>query len=189
MSLGLVGGGGFNPFRWFGDRVKKFVDNAIDKKMHAAGEAIVARAQQLAPVATGALRNSINYVVMYNEGGGRHELVIQVGMPYGVYQEFGTRFMSPHPYIRPAINRVGRLYGFDLTAQFAGAGYNPATGGPWHGLLAGTGRTQKPGFAASAHPRFKQLTSKQVSHVTGTLIPSIKRHHRGQVKRTRFMVG
>jgi len=189
MALGFVSGGG-GVFRWFGDKIKAQIDTYLDRKMHQAGEAIVARAQALAPVRTGALRNSIAYVVAYNEAGGRHTLSIQVGVPYGVYQEFGTRNMAPHPYIRPALNEIGRIWGFDTQMFFAGTGYNPAMAGPWHGLVATTGGgRRKAGFAASAHPGWKPLTAKQAHHVEHVLKPSIQKHHRGNVKRSKLYVG
>lgn len=168
-------------FRWFGDRVKKFIDDTIDRKMYQAGDAIVQRAQQLAPVRTGALRQSITYVVAYNEAGGRHTLSIQVGVPYGIFQEFGTRNIRPHPYIRPALNEIGRVFGFNLQMQFA----NPGT----HGLLAATGLGRQPGYAATAHPAYRPLTERQKKHVKEVLIPGVKRLHRGNVRRARFTVG
>lgn len=169
-------------FHWFGDRIQRFIDDRIDRQMHAMGEAVVARARQLAPVDTGALRESISYVVAYNEGGGRHTLSIQVGMPYGVFQEFGTRSIPPHPFIRPALNEVGRAWGFDVSMDF-NAPVNH------QGLLASTGRGARPGFAAHAGPGWRPLTPKQQQHVERVLKPSIRKHHRGNVKRARFQVG
>ncbi len=181
MAMGFVPGGG--AFQWFGDKVKAAINRHLDDKMHQTGAAVVARAQAMAPVRTGALRASISYLVQYNEAGGRSTLHIQVGMPYGIYQEFGTRNIPPHPFIRPALNEIGRIWGFDVNMQFAAV--------PGHaGLLAGTGHGRsQAGFAASASPRFRPLTPKQIGHVEKSLIPSIKRHHRGNVKRARFSVG
>lgn len=178
MSMGLVDGGGGGVFRWFGDQIKQRISQYVDAKMHAAGEAIVARARQLAPVQTGALRASIVDFVEVNEAGGKHTLHIQVGMPYGIYQEFGTRNIPPHPFIRPAINEMGRVWGFKVAMGFA---TNPAHAG----LLAGAGKGMKGGFAATARP-FKRLTQKQIAHVEGKLIPGVKAHQRGNVKRTRM---
>lgn len=164
-------------FRWFGDRIQRAVLGDIETKLHRAGAAVVARAQSLAPVDTGALRASIGYVVA-GETGQRMTLSIQVGMPYGIYQEFGTRYMRPHPYIRPALNEIGRIFGADIQMDFTRGG--PAQ---WHGLLA-TG----PGFAASPSPRWRPLTPKQIRHVQRHLIPTSKRLYRGNVKRARMRV-
>ena len=48
------------------------------------GSQIVAKAQSNAPFKTGALKNSIEYEASANK------LVIDVGVPYGTFQEFGT---------------------------------------------------------------------------------------------------
>jgi HK97 gp10 family phage protein len=175
--------GDSNPFKWvvdwFGAKIRKQLDKNIDDKMHDAGQAIVRRAKQLAPVETGALRDSINYLVVYNETGGNHELLIQVGEPYGIYQEFGTRNIPPHPYIRPAINEFGRVWGVDINPEFAvNAGHT--------GLLAGIGPLGA-GFALH-HKSRKPLTAKQVKHVETGLIPSIRRLNRGATKRSRLRV-
>ena len=179
MALGFIS----SSFQWFGQQVKAKIDRVIDDKMHRCGEAIVARAQALAPVRTGALRDSIAYVVAYNEMGGRHTLSIQVGVPYGIYQEFGTRNMDPHPYIRPALNEISRIWGFDVHMQFAAV--------PGHaGLLASTGKGfKRAGFAASASKHWKPLTPKQAHHVEHVLKPSIQKYHRGNVKRSKMYVG
>lgn len=182
MAIGLVGGNW--SFNWFGDRIKQAIDRHIDNKMHQTGQAVVARAQALAPVKTGALRASIYYLVQYNESGGRHVLHIRADVPYAIFQEFGTRNIPPHPFIRPALNEMSRIWGFDVNMGFAGQGYNAQAGTGWHGLLAGNR-----GFAASASHRFKPLTTKQVHHVRTKLIPTSKRLHRGNVRRSRMTVG
>lgn len=49
-------------------------------------------------VITGRLRNSI---VRHRTGPGSHRII--VGMHYGVYEEYGTRYRPPHPFFRPAV--------------------------------------------------------------------------------------
>jgi hypothetical protein len=62
-----------------------------------------------APVATGALRNSIT---VYQQGA-EHGLVRAgegLPRPYAPYQEYGTMYNAPHPYARPAADdTVGQL--------------------------------------------------------------------------------
>lgn len=186
-----------NPFgwiegglRWGGRKIQDIINDKIDGNLYETGEIVVSRARQLAPVRTGALRDSIDYIILHGESGERSELRITIGEPYGIYQEFGTRNISPHPFIRPALLEARRIWGFDLNVNFAGAGYSATQGGPWHGLLAGTGKGHRvAGFAASASPRWKPLTWKQVTHVEQVLKPSIQRLHRGNVKRSKFTVG
>src|SRR5208283_4471644 len=109
--------------------IGRAIDKIIDDKMVQTGELVVTRARALAPVDTGALRESIDWIIIYDEGGGRHELKITVGEFYGIYQEFGTRNIPPHPFIRPALNEASRIWGFDLGVNFA-----PPAAGTWHGL-------------------------------------------------------
>ena len=92
-----------SAFQWFGDKIKKTIDDKIDKGAINCGEKVVALAKSFAPVDTGALRDSINYT--YNPS--THVLQINVGMPYGPFQEFGTYRMKPHPFIRPALAIAG----------------------------------------------------------------------------------
>jgi len=67
------------------------------------------QAKALAPVDEGLLRTSIGYV---SKDGSKGELNLKPGGPgigyvgtpvkYGVWVEFGTRFMRAQPYLRPA---------------------------------------------------------------------------------------
>ena len=180
MSMGLVGGQS-----WFGDaagKVKEWVHAKVEARLFVLGERIVSRAKQLAPVKTGALRDSIGFVVAYDDGGGMPSLHVQVGEPYGVYQEFGTRNIPPHPFIRPALNEAGFMVGLDVNVGFAGHANH-------HGLLATTGRTPggHAGFAMH-HRNTRPLSQKQLHHVETVLKPSIKAHHRGNVKRAKITV-
>lgn len=180
MSIGLVQaprpGPGFS-FRWLGDQVMAFVDRKVEDRLFATGERVVARARQLAPVDTGALRESIGFVVAGS--GLRRTLSIQVGMPYGIYQEYGTRNIPPHPFIRPALLEMGRMWGIDLNLSFAHAG--PRT---WQGIH----HTREGRYVVPSAIQPKPLTSKQRHHVETRLIPSAAALHRGNVARARMTV-
>lgn len=186
MASGLVslpGGSGSGPnwsFRWFGDQVKQAVLNHVDGRLHQTGERVVARAQQLAPVDTGALRSSIGYIVA-GEGLFR-TLVIDVGMPYGIYQEFGTRNIPPHPFLRPALNEIGRLWGVEIQMAFAHGG--PST---WQGVYYAHQR-RTPGYVIPSAIQPKPLTDRQRAHVANVLAPSAARLHRGNTKRAKMVV-
>ena len=54
----------------------------------------------VAPVGGGRLKGSIDYRIEGDTG--------YVGSPveYAIYQEFGTRYMAPQPFLRPAIAKV-----------------------------------------------------------------------------------
>lgn len=177
MSVGLVPSGGRNfSFRWLGQQVMNWVEDKVDSRLHAIGNRVVDRAQQLAPVDTGALRDSIGYVVAGE--GLRRTLSIQVGMPYGIYQEFGTRNIPPRPYIRPALLEAGRLWGIDLQMAFAHGG--PST---WQGIYHTRGQ-----YVIPTDIQPKPLTNRQVEHVRSKLMPSGRALHRGNVKRARMTV-
>ncbi len=142
---------------------------------------MVARAQALAPFKSGALRGSIRYEVSGGGGGVRlglgglytagKTLIIEVGVPYGIFQEFGTRHIRPHPYIRPALNEIGRIFGAELGIQFN----TPTYGSPVYAHQAGF-----------THP--KHLTNRQKAHIATHLLPASKRHFKGNVKRAKLHV-
>lgn len=76
---------------------------------------IEGRAKAVAPVDTGALRSSI---------GARRvgELLweVAVGADYGIYQEFGTRFMPAQPFLLPAAQAVGPSFVAAMRAAVGG---------------------------------------------------------------------
>ena len=64
------------------------------------GEPTVEEAQRLAPVRTGALRDSIYWRKV-------RELIYEIGatVAYAIYVEYGTWKMRAQPYLRPAVLR------------------------------------------------------------------------------------
>ena len=95
-----------SKLQWFGDRVIAEINGKLDRGAINCGERIVAMAKQLAPKDTGELESSISYT--YDAGS--KTLRINVGAAYGVYQEYGTYVMAPHPFLRPAIQAAGPSY-------------------------------------------------------------------------------
>jgi HK97 gp10 family phage protein len=71
---------------------------------------ITSQAKVFSPVDKGQLRSSIGYKVG-DDGTGEFEAepkdelggVVGTATEYAVYQEFGTRYMAPNAYLRPAI--------------------------------------------------------------------------------------
>lgn len=80
---------------------------------------IATQAKVLAPVKDGRLRNSVMYKTkfqegMFNDSGGLsapkkldsqpkdNEGYVGSNLDYAVYQEFGTRYTRPQPFLRPA---------------------------------------------------------------------------------------
>ena len=69
--------------------------------------AVEALGKQFCPVDTGHLKGTIGASF---EGDGRFgAMTAEIGPTahYGGYVEFGTRFMAPHAYMGPALDRVG----------------------------------------------------------------------------------
>jgi hypothetical protein len=82
-------------------KLRAFVKNIepdVEKEFDAVGSEMIVFARPLAPVETGALRDSI-----YARASG-FELEFGNAVDYGGYQEFGTRFQLGTPHIRPTLD-------------------------------------------------------------------------------------
>lgn len=151
---------------WHGSDVLNEIGKRIDANMLELGNKVVAKAQSLAPYKTGELRDSIRYDYSLTS----HTLVFVVDAPYGIFQEYGTRHIRPHPYLRPALNEVGEIYGFNLEMAFANIPYIRAP------ILA-----QGAGFHLPS-----TLTAKQLAHVRKHLIPTSKKQFVSNVSRAKM---
>ncbi len=160
-------------FNWLGDQIKSRIFGDIDTRMRAAGQAVVARAQTLAPQRSGHLRASIGYVYRQQD----HTLQIYADAMYAIFVEYGTRHMRPQPYIRPALLEAGRLQGINLEIGFANV---PHINAP---ILAHPGGKRNVLFST---PNI--LTHKQLQHVRKHLVKTSSRLHHGNVKRAHLRV-
>lgn len=86
--------------RGAGQKAQRMAGRAVRK----AAFDIEAIAKTKAPVDTGALRNSIGADFTASDG-----LTAMVGptVNYAKYQEFGTRYITPQPFMGPAADIVG----------------------------------------------------------------------------------
>ncbi len=162
--MGIV----LNSFNWLGDQVKARIYGDIDTRMRMAGQSIVTRAQALAHVDTGEMRAGIGFI--YNQS--THTLQIYADAPHSIFEEFGTRYHIPHPYIRPALIEAGRLMGINLEIGFANI---PHINAPMYAHQAGF-----------AYP--PRLTARQRQHVATHLGPTSRRLYRGNVRRAKIRV-
>ncbi len=144
------------------------IGRRVDAQMLEIGQKVVTIATNYAPKRTGRLATSIHFDYSLTS----HTLVFVVDAPYGIFVEYGTRNQVPHPYLRPALNTVGQIYGFNLEMAFANIPHiqNP--------LLASGAGFHLP----------RTLTPKQVAHVRKHLLPTSKRHHISNVSRARLRV-
>ena len=100
-------------------------DGANEKSVLEIAITICSQAKTLAPspgkTGTGRLRNAIMYKNNKTKGGfndsgmeqadkeittgsmKKNEMAVGFNLEYGIYQEFGTRYMKPQPFLRPAI--------------------------------------------------------------------------------------
>lgn len=78
------------------DDIVAKIPGAVDYATALAADAVVARAQSLAPVRSGDLKGSIKKI------GGAGNYFVTATMSYAGYVEWGTRFMAAQPYLRPA---------------------------------------------------------------------------------------
>lgn len=94
MALGFTGG-----FKWFGTAAQRHVDEKIHAGLMAAGQKAVFYAKSYAPVRTGQLASSIGFTYRQSD----KTLTLHADMSYAWFVEYGTRFMVPQPFLRPAL--------------------------------------------------------------------------------------
>lgn len=82
------------------DKVEPKVRGAIKTGLKKVGFNIERDAKIFSPIDTGRLRASI-----FTTQKGWKMVMVQDNVQYGIYQELGTRFMAPHPFMKPALNK------------------------------------------------------------------------------------
>jgi HK97 gp10 family phage protein len=83
------------------DKFAASLGQSTDQAMSGIAHQVEGEAKNLAPVDTGALKNSINTQKLSE----KHYIVAD-GVEYGIYQELGTKKMSAHPFLIPAVELV-----------------------------------------------------------------------------------
>lgn len=146
-------------FQWNGDAVLAQVMEAVDDRLVALGGFVVNHMQGYAPVDTGMLRAGIHDTFDKST----HTLYVYSEAPYSVYQEFGTRHIPPHPFMRPTILDVGPTWmGMPIE---------------WELILNPPAQISEPLRATTSGfrlPRRQRLTAGQEAHVRKNLIPASK---------------
>jgi len=101
-------------------RVGNALEKAIPRALKLSGLVVEGKAKLLAPVDTGRLRNSIKSVM-------QSKTVVRVGTNvfYAKFMEFGTVFISPRPFLRPALrlskNKIKQIFRSVLKTQIDSA--------------------------------------------------------------------
>jgi HK97 gp10 family phage protein len=101
-------------FRLVQDNLRAAVLKMVRPSMDALGSAIVEKARELAPIDTGQLRDSIGFTYRQNTG----ELQIHCDVFYCLYQEFGTKHIPAHPFLRPALMAAPDLWKTATSVKF-----------------------------------------------------------------------
>ena len=76
------------------------IDKSSGSILEEGCNLIKARAKQLSPVDTGALRDSID--TKFESKGNKYTGYTYSDMDYALYVELGTRFVPPQPFMYPA---------------------------------------------------------------------------------------
>ena len=84
------------------DRITAQIRPKASKIVTTYGWKIASEASVMTPKDTTALEQSI---LTYSHPQSDMTFVVQDGVEYGVYQEFGTSKMGAHPFLRPAIEK------------------------------------------------------------------------------------
>lgn len=89
-----------SQFVWNGEVIAAQLEAAIEAGMEETAVAAKERAQELARIKTGEMRDSIDAVVEKVANG--FSLDLSVGTDHGLFNEIGTSRMPAQPMIRPA---------------------------------------------------------------------------------------
>lgn len=87
------------------------MQDCVQDALNQTGQAVVRRAQELAPVRTGRLIAGIYAQIIY-------KWVVKVGcmVPYALFQEFGTRYISPRYFLTRALAENANNFMFIVSA-------------------------------------------------------------------------
>jgi len=91
------------------------IRNATMRALKNNTEKTMQQAKKNAPVDTGFLKNNI--VTRYEDMSG----IIHSQATYSAFQEYGTRYQSGTPFMRPALNFIYPKYQKDMTDVMRGA--------------------------------------------------------------------
>jgi HK97 gp10 family phage protein len=80
---------------------KEAAVKGFEEHMAKTAELVWTLAQQYVPVRTGRLRSSLSVLTL-----GSLQFKVGSNVEYAGYVEYGTRFMSPRPYLRPSIQQA-----------------------------------------------------------------------------------
>lgn len=92
---------------------EKIPPTHIKKTIQKYGSLLQKKAQQKAPVDTGFLKQHIQPPKIENNG---YSAEVISSAEYSIHLEYGTRFMSAKPFMRPALNEIEKSFLEELKA-------------------------------------------------------------------------
>ncbi len=147
------------------------ISDRIDASARDIGQKVVAQAKINASrrpgpeIRSGRLQRGISYT--YNNQ--THEIAFILEAPYAAFVEYGTRRMDSYAFLRPALNSIATVFGFETSFNFQNTIKTDKE------LLVG----------GSRYISGKGLTAGQKRHVKYNLKPKMLRHHIGNVSRAK----
>lgn len=115
-------------FDFVSDWRRKLIDEPIDRKMRQSLDAGVAMAKELVAKRTHYLESTIGSTYDQSQKLG----ILYADAPYAAAQEEGTIYMRAHPYLRPALNAMGRPWGGGTQISYLNAYALSGKKGPAH---------------------------------------------------------
>ncbi len=103
----FTGRGNFRYTSYVRQRTAQFLA-AQERAANRTGQWAAEQARALAPVDTGALRDSIDFAVRKTQT--TFAVVVFAGASYSLYVELGTSRMRAQPHLRPVLDRIGPVY-------------------------------------------------------------------------------
>ena len=94
-------------------RIKAKVSEIAGQGIEAAALTCFTRARQLVPVRTGRLRDSITVQRISTS-----KIAVEATASYSGFVEYGTRYMKPRPYMRPAAAEALEKLAAELSRVF-----------------------------------------------------------------------
>ncbi|MEN3051297.1 MAG: HK97 gp10 family phage protein [Candidatus Methanosuratincola petrocarbonis] len=92
---------------WDAKRMERMLSGEMRKRMYQTVNLLVSESKRIVPVDTGNLRNSLTCEVdpsgLVGWYGSNRPWRGEASVEYAIYVEFGTKKMSPRPYLRPPL--------------------------------------------------------------------------------------
>lgn len=145
-------------FSFVSDWRRRLIDDPIDARMRRSGEEFVRVARDLVPVRSGYLSSTIGYT--YDQS--QKHLIGYADAPYSAIVEEGSIYMRARPYLRPALNAIGRMWGGSTQISYPNAYALSGKKGPAHIAAFNTATSAQLHRGASGRARVRYQHGRAV---------------------------